>query len=139
MIVDITITAGHERGPDMETTKIVLDICTLEGKTWLARITGPDPQYGIAREFLRAAERSTSRSGRTGTTTFLIGPGVYERREGRRNLSHRNGFFRVTPEGAVEELGSAGDAAAAAAGEHGTWCACMPSQCPANTRNEQEK
>jgi hypothetical protein len=101
----------------MDTVEIALDICTPEGKTWLARITGPDPQWGVAREFLRATGRSTSRSGKTGTVTYLIGPGVYERREGRRSLRDQNGFFRVTTEGTVEDLGSARDAAAAAAGQ----------------------
>lgn len=88
-------------------TEIVLDICTPEGKTWLARITGPDPRWGVTREFIRAAERSTSKSGKTGFATYLVGPGVYERHEGRRNLRGYNGFFRVTEQGAVEPLGSA--------------------------------
>lgn len=94
-------------------TEISLDICTPEGKTWLARITGPDAQYGVAREFIRSAERSTSRSGQTGTASYLIGPGVYERREGRRNLSHQNGFFRVTPGGGIQALPDAKAALAA--------------------------
>jgi hypothetical protein len=94
----------------MATAEIILDLCTPEGKTWLAEITGPDPQYGVARRFLRAAERSTSRSGRTGTITYVAGPGVYERREGRRSLKHQDGFFRVTADGAVKPLASAKDA-----------------------------
>lgn len=98
-----------------ETTEVILDICTPEGKTWLARITGSDSRFGVAREFLRATERSTSRSGRTGQETYLVGPGVYERREGRRSLSHQNGFFRVTEDGQVEDLASAADALRAVA------------------------
>lgn len=92
------------------TAEIVLDLCTPEGKTWLARVTGPDPRYGVARQFIRAAERVTSRSGRTGTLTYVVEPGVYERREGRQSLNHRNGFFRVTADGAAEPLASAKDA-----------------------------
>lgn len=101
----------------MSAIEIVLDICTPEGKTWLARVTGTDSQFGLARQFLHAAERSTSRSGRTGQATYLAGPGVYERHEGRRSLRHQNGFFRVTEEGEVVPLDSAKDAVAAAAGE----------------------
>lgn len=89
------------------TAEIVLDICTPEGKTWLAEITGPDSRYGVARRFLRAAERSTSRSGRTGQETYVVGPGVYERREGRRSLAGNNGFFRVTQAGETEDLAGA--------------------------------
>jgi len=103
----------------MITAEIVLDVCTPEGKTWLARITGPDPQFGVARQFLRAAERNTSRSGRTGTLTYVAGPGVYERREGRHSLKHQNGFFRVTGDGAVEQLASAKAALDALSGTPG--------------------
>lgn len=88
-------------------TEIVLDICTPEGKTWLAEITGPDARWGVARQFVRAAERSTSRSGQTGQAVYLVGPGVYERHEGRRNLSGNNGFFRITEGGGVQDLPSA--------------------------------
>lgn len=91
----------------MNETEIRLDICTPEGKTWLARITGPDPRYGVAREFIRPVEQSTSRSGKTGTALYLIGPGIYERHEGRRSLRDHNGFFRVTGDGQVESLASA--------------------------------
>ena len=88
-------------------TEVVLDICTPEGKTWLARITGPDDRFGVAREFVRATERNASRSGRTGQASYLIGPGVYERHEGRNRLAGNNGFFRVTADGAVEDLAGA--------------------------------
>ena len=94
--------------------EIVLDICTPEGKTWLARITGPDPRFGVAREFLAPVDKSTSASGRTGTATYLAAPGVYERREGRRNLARHNGFFRVTADGTIEPLDSAKAAVTAA-------------------------
>ena len=91
-------------------TEILLDICTPEGKTWLARITGPDDRWGVDREFIHATERSTSRSGMTGTATYVVGPGVYERREGRRSLRGRNGFFAVADDGKIETLASAADA-----------------------------
>jgi hypothetical protein len=87
--------------------EITLDICTPEGKTWLARITGPDPHYGVAREFIRPVSKVTSRSGRTGRCEYLVGPGVYERHEGRRSLSGDNGFFRVASDGGIVPLGSA--------------------------------
>lgn len=97
-------------------TEIILDICTPEGKTWLARITGPDPRYGVAREFIRPVSKVTSRSGRTGRCEYLIEPGVYERREGRRSLAGDNGFFRVTSDGGIIPLGSASAALDALAG-----------------------
>lgn len=88
-------------------TEIVLDICTPEGKTWLARITGPDSRYGVAREFIRPVSRTTSRSGRTGQCEYLVGPGVYEQHKGRRSLRHQNGFFQVTSDGEIVPLESA--------------------------------
>jgi hypothetical protein len=91
-------------------TEIHLDICTPEGKTWLARITGPDARFGVNREFVNATTRDLSRSGRTGTVTYLVEPGVYERREGRRSLGHRNGFFEVTGAGEIVALASAQEA-----------------------------
>jgi len=103
----------------MTTVEIVLDVCTPEGKTWLARITGPDQRFGVAREFISPAERNTSRSGRTGTLTYVTGPGIYERREGRHSLKHRNGFFRVTADGTIEPLESAKAALDALSGTPG--------------------
>src|SRR5690554_1929736 len=69
--------------------EIQLDICTPEGKTWLARLDGLDESFGFDREFVRAVSRDTSRSGRTGTATYLVEDGVYESNEGRRRLGRR--------------------------------------------------
>jgi hypothetical protein len=99
-----------------EPAEIVLDVCTPEGRTWLARITGPDDTFGVARDFVRATERNTSRSGMTGQATYVVGPGVYERREGRRRLAGNNGFFRVTEDGDVVDLPDAKAALAAVQG-----------------------
>lgn len=71
------------------TAEIVLDICTPEGKTWLARVNGLDIAYGFDRAFVRAIERNTSRSGRTGSATYAVEDGVYESNEGRRRLGRR--------------------------------------------------
>lgn len=101
----------------MSDAEVVLDICTPEGRTWLARITGPDPQHRVARDFLRADDWATSRSGRTGSATYLLGPGIYERHEGRRRLRGNNGFFRITTAGEVVQLESARAALAALAGQ----------------------
>ncbi len=98
--------------PTTTHTEIELDVCTPEGKTWLARITGADSHYGLAREFVRAVSRDLSRSGMTGTMTFLVGPGVYERHEGRRRYQHLNGFFVVDETGSVRQLASATEALA---------------------------
>ena len=48
------------------------------GKGWVARIVGLDPRYGFAREFCRATDRHSSRSGSTGTSAFLLDDGLYE-------------------------------------------------------------
>lgn len=68
---------------------IALDVCTPEGKTWLARVTGTDQTFGIAREFVNAAERDTSKSGKTGTLTYVVEDGIYESNEGRKRLGRR--------------------------------------------------
>lgn len=88
-------------------TGLSLDLCTPEGKTWLARITGTDPQYGLARKFQRAASRVTSGSGKTGTVTYLVFPGIYERHEGRRRLRENNGFFEFTEDSEIKPLADA--------------------------------
>ena len=82
-------------------TEIHLDICTPEGKTWLARITGVGGKYGLDRDFVRAVERDTSRSGRTGTTTYLVTDGVYEANEGRRKLGRS---YWIVRDGAARKV-----------------------------------
>jgi len=85
------------------------------GAGWAARITGPDEQYGLARQFLRAIGRETSRSGQTGTNAYLIdAPGVYQV-HGRRAES---GFRHVHDDGTwhpVEDAYHKPDPAAALA------------------------
>lgn len=73
----------------MEIAEIALDVCTPEGKTWLARVTGIGGRYGIERSFVHAASSSLSKSGRTGTMTYLVGNGLYESNEGRRRYGRR--------------------------------------------------
>lgn len=71
------------------TTTIELDIATMEGKTWLAQITGLDTRMGFDRTFLRAIEKHTSKSGKTGYATYAVTDGLYESNEGRRRLGRR--------------------------------------------------
>lgn len=85
----------------MTTTTLDLDICTPEGKTWLALISGTDRQFGFDREFINPIEKSTSRSGKTGTATYVVGDGIYESNEGRRRLGRR--YWRVA-DGEVAEI-----------------------------------
>lgn len=99
----------------MTEIEIRLDVCTPEGKTWLARITGPDEQWGVVREWVRPVARDTSRSGKTGVYVYLAGPGVYERHEGRHRLEGNNGFFRIDGDGTVTPLASAAEAVQAVA------------------------
>lgn len=70
-------------------TEIVLDVCTPEGKTWLAQITGGGGKFGVEREFVNAAASNLSRSGMTGTKTYVVSDGVYESNEGRGRLGRR--------------------------------------------------
>jgi hypothetical protein len=72
---------------------ISLDICTPEGKTWLAAVTGIGGEFGLEREFVSPIERHTSRSGATGTAVYEVGDGIYESSEGRKRLGRR--FWRV--------------------------------------------
>ncbi len=79
--------------------KIVLDVCTPEGKTWLAEVTGLDPKFGFQRSFVNPISRDTSRSGKTGTHTYLVDDGLYEANEGRRRLG--KSYYRVTDDEAT--------------------------------------
>jgi hypothetical protein len=85
------------------TTTIRLDICTPagDGKTWLAEVTGIDPKFGLAREFVRPVTRHTSRSGRTGWAEYVVSDGLYESHESRRRLGRR--YWRVR-DGRVEQI-----------------------------------
>jgi hypothetical protein len=70
------------------TTQINLGIATYSGKTWLAELTGLDKKFGFQREFINAAERNTSRSGKTGTASYIVGAGIYESQSGRTGRSY---------------------------------------------------
>ena len=65
------------------------------GKGWLARITGTDPKFGFAREFVHSSDLSSSRSGSTGRTSWLVDDGLYE-------LNGRGGRGYVAVEGGKE-------------------------------------
>ncbi len=61
-------------------------------RPWVARITGIDDRYGLARVFVRPVEASRSRSGRTGDFVWeIIDTGVYQIGVSK----HQNGFFLV--------------------------------------------
>jgi hypothetical protein len=85
-------------------TELNLDIATMEGKTWLAEITGTDAKFGLQRSFVNAVEKTTSRSGKTGTASYLVGDGVYESNEGRRRLGRR---YWIVRDGQVREVNRA--------------------------------
>lgn len=72
--------------------EIVMNHQPSGGKTWLARITGPDPKYKLKREFLTADEKRHSSSGKTGTDYWHIRQdGIFEYDEAWKN----RGFFRI--------------------------------------------
>lgn len=78
-----------------------LDVCTPEGKTWLARITGVGGRYGVERDFVNAVSKNLSNSGKTGTITYVLDTdGIYQSNEGRRKLGRR--WWRVTGDTVVE-------------------------------------
>lgn len=67
------------------------------GSAWVARITGPDAKFGLAREFVDADRSGLSRSGGSGTIIWPVAEGVYEFRGLSASSRHTtSGFFRVT-------------------------------------------
>jgi hypothetical protein len=87
--------------PATTIAQLDLDICTPEGRTWLARIDGIVPSERLDRKFMRYHGRITSRSGMTGTASYLVGDGLYESNEGRRRLGRR--YWAVT-QGEIREI-----------------------------------
>ena len=83
------------------TAELNLDIATMEGKTWLAELTGTDAKFGFRREFINTVEKITSRSGKTGTASYLVGDGVYESNEGRKRLGRR---YWIVKDGEAREV-----------------------------------
>lgn len=80
------------------------------GSAWIAKITGPDPKYGLARDFVQS-ERNVSRSGKSGTVRFSIyEPGIYEVRSvqlpaGQATIGQLwNGFIEVNPDGSYKNV-----------------------------------
>ena len=79
---------------------IVLDVCTPEGNTWLARVTGSDKKFGVKRQFVNAVSSDLSKSGKTGSKTYLVDDGIYQSNEGRRRLGRR--WWKVEGDQAAE-------------------------------------
>jgi len=76
---------------------------------WIAKVTGLDPKYGLAREFCRRDTSGLSRSGRSGLITFeMLGPGIYEFRNfcvgSTSNNWEWSGFVQVSDDGKVSRL-----------------------------------
>ena len=79
-------------GSNPMTATITLDVCTPDGNTWLAQLTGLDPKFTFHREFVQASSKNVSRSGMTGTKTYyFLTDGIYQSREPRRSLRHTDG------------------------------------------------
>jgi hypothetical protein len=80
------------------------------GGAWVAKITGTDPKFGYAREFIRKNPQ-LSGSGRSGYIDFpIVDPGVYEIRnvqleKGEASIGNLwSAFIQVTPDGSYEEV-----------------------------------
>ena len=77
---------------------------------WVAKITGRDAKFGLARQFLKKDLSDLSGSGRSGTIEVTITePGFYEFRErmtSDRSISDRayGGFLQVDEAGNVVEV-----------------------------------
>ncbi len=83
-------------------TTISLDVCTPEGKTWLAEIVGTGGKFGIERDFINRISTNTSRSGRTGSYDYIVPDNcVLESNEGRRRLGRR---YWIVAAGSVREV-----------------------------------
>jgi hypothetical protein len=77
----------------MTTATITLDVCTPEGKTWLALVTGVDQKFGFQRDFVGTIDKHLSGSGKTGTYIYAVEDGIYESNEGRKRYGRR--YWRV--------------------------------------------
>lgn len=84
-----------------EKLEIALDVSIHNGRTWLARITGTDEKFGLAREFVKITKDSRSRSGATGTVYYEISDGVYEGNEPRGGKRGR--FFLIVEDSEVRD------------------------------------
>ena len=76
---------------------------------WIARITGTDPKFGLARAFCRKDKSGLSGSGRSGTIKFdVTEPGIYEFRDFCVGSTARNwnwsGFVSIAEDGTVTEI-----------------------------------
>jgi hypothetical protein len=80
------------------TATISLDVCAVKGATWLAKIVGTDPKFGLDREFHWATTDARSRSKMTGYLVWEdLTDGVYETNEPRRG----DRKFHVVEDGEV--------------------------------------
>lgn len=79
----------------METMTINVH-CYYGEKPWVARITGTDAKYGLSREFYRGT-RSRSKSGKTGTITITLDPGLYNAGGGKSAIRDLGQFFLICP------------------------------------------
>lgn len=81
-------------------------------QAWIARITGTDPKFGMAREFCQKDTSGLSGSRKSGLITFdVTEPGVYEFRGFCVGSTSRNwewsGFVNIHADGTVEEISKA--------------------------------
>jgi hypothetical protein len=81
-------------------------------RAWIAKITGRDEKYGLARAFCRKDSSGASRSGRSGVIRFdVTEPGVYEFRDfcvgSTANNWNWSGFVRIDTDGTVTEISKA--------------------------------
>ena len=73
---------------------------------WVARITGPDPQYGLAREFQRGYADYSAASGTGGRGIWLLyalDDGVYEVNK-RLSWKHTKRYFVRVQDGDIAEI-----------------------------------
>ena len=76
-------------------------------RPWVARLTGLDPQHGVAREFVDAQidySRANSCGSRGVYLYYLLTPGVYEVNARTSWTKTRRYYIRATDDGAYTEI-----------------------------------
>ena len=75
---------------------------------WLAKVTGPDPKFGLTRQFVKKDTSGLSHSGRSGSISWEIsGSGLYEWRKfciGSTPRNWESSGFCVIEDGSVREI-----------------------------------
>lgn len=90
-----------------ESLELECRVWTNHGKTYVAKLVGPHPQYKVERQFVDYTSAQVSRTGKNGTKLFtLSGPGLYEVSSPDTGLYDHAAklWFELSADGKIEEL-----------------------------------